>query len=110
MTSNVVCFLGPVRGIFERTGWSQARLAAALREVAKDTGLPTPGVDAVTVNRWVAGKQCPTSFYVTLLVALLTLLLSAAAHDPGFEHGQTCQRSMSSSASSTTSDAMRDLC
>jgi hypothetical protein len=32
--------------------------------------LPTPEVDAVTVNRWVAGKQCPTSFYVGLLVQL----------------------------------------
>jgi tetratricopeptide (TPR) repeat protein len=49
--------------------------------VAKECELPLPGLDTVTVNRWVTGKQRPTAFYVRLLLALLDRLLLGAAMD-----------------------------
>src|ERR1700716_3988833 len=69
------------RAVLEWTGWPQVRLVSVLKEVAKECELPLPGLDTVTVNRWVTGKQCPTAFYVRLLLALLDRLLLGAAMD-----------------------------
>jgi tetratricopeptide (TPR) repeat protein len=70
------------RALLEWTEWPQVRLVSVLKEVAKEWKLPLPGLDTVTVNRWVTGKQCPTSYYVRLLLALLARLLMSAARDP----------------------------
>src|SRR3984893_2511122 len=70
------------RALLEWTEWPQVRLVSVLKEVAKEGKLPLPGLDTVTVNRWVTGKQCPTSYYVRLLLALLARLLMSAARDP----------------------------
>jgi tetratricopeptide (TPR) repeat protein len=69
------------RALVEWTGWPQVRLVSVLKEVAKECELPVPGLDTVTVNRWITGRQCPTSFYVRLLLALLDRLLLGAAMD-----------------------------
>jgi tetratricopeptide (TPR) repeat protein len=71
------------RALLEWTEWPQVRLVTVLKEVAKECELPVPGLDTVTVSRWVTGRQCPTSFYVRLLLALLARLLLAAAGDAG---------------------------
>jgi len=49
------------------------QVGSSLRRTDKqrDSGLLLALVDTVTVNRWVTGKQCPTAFYVRLLLALL---------------------------------------
>ncbi|MBJ7596734.1 MAG: hypothetical protein DLM67_05715 [Candidatus Nephthysia bennettiae] len=66
------------RALLEWTEWPQVRLVSVLKEVAKECELPVPGLDTVTVSRWVTGRQCPTSFYARLLLALLARLLLAA--------------------------------
>jgi tetratricopeptide (TPR) repeat protein len=71
------------RALLEWTAWPQVRLVSVLKEVAKECELPVPGLDTVTVSRWVTGRQCPTSFYTRLLLALLARLLLAAAGDTG---------------------------
>jgi tetratricopeptide (TPR) repeat protein len=71
------------RALLEWTEWPQVRLVSVLKEVAKECELPIPGLDTVTVSRWITGRQCPTSFYVRLLLALLARLLLAAAGDTG---------------------------
>jgi tetratricopeptide (TPR) repeat protein len=65
------------RALLEWTEWPQVRLVSVLKEVAKECELPVPGLDTVTVSRWVTGRQCPTSFYARLLLALLARLLLA---------------------------------
>jgi tetratricopeptide (TPR) repeat protein len=69
------------RALLEWTEWPQVRLVTVLKEVAKECKQPVPGLDTVTVSRWVTGRQCPTSFYARLLLALLARLLLAAAGD-----------------------------
>src|SRR5919109_5609955 len=71
------------RALLEWTEWPQVRLVSVLKEVAKECELPVPGLDTVTVSRWVTGRQCPTSFYARLLLALLARLLLAAGDDSG---------------------------
>ncbi|MBV9310606.1 MAG: hypothetical protein JOZ73_07235, partial [Solirubrobacterales bacterium] len=72
------------RALLAWTGWSQQQLASALRKVAQEQSLPTPGADRFTVNRWVTGRQRPTAFYVRLLLDLMTRLRSSATLDPEF--------------------------
>lgn len=69
------------RALLEWTEWPQVRLVSVLKEVAKECELPVPGLDTVTVSRWVTGRQCPTAFYARLLLALLARLLLAAGDD-----------------------------
>jgi tetratricopeptide (TPR) repeat protein len=69
------------RALLEWTEWPQVRLVSVLKEVAKECELPVPGLDTVTVSRWVTGRQCPTAFYARLLLALLARLLLAAGDE-----------------------------
>jgi hypothetical protein len=57
-----------VESILQLTGWTQVQLVYELRVVARALQEPEPsGLQPVTVNRWMRGRQKPGGYYERLL-------------------------------------------
>jgi transcriptional regulator with XRE-family HTH domain len=58
-----------------RRGWTQARLAYEIREVARKRGWPAPKAESlvVSISRWESGRRHPDHYNLALLLAALGL-------------------------------------
>jgi class 3 adenylate cyclase len=62
---------GMVGSILAATGWTHVRLIHELRRMAMALGEPAPiGLDVVTVNRWLRGRQTPSAYHRRLLIEI----------------------------------------